>query len=283
MGPLLVEAERAAQHARRAGDRATLTKALASACAAVSFIADPVTARAKLAEYEAAAPEHAAFVDFGLAMIRADLALGARRFDEARAQQRRCEEILDELGMDMRRWTMARFGGEVELAAGDAAAAIAQLRRACDELAELGEHSYRSGCAVILAKALYEDGRPEEAEREAIAAEREGATVDVINFAVGRGVLARIHADRGHLERAEEVARSAVAYAFEADIPRVRGDALSALGEVLVAAGRPAEAAQAFQDALALYEHKGDLTEVAATRARLDDLRGAAPTTSPRA
>jgi class 3 adenylate cyclase/predicted ATPase len=283
MGPRLVEAERAAQHARRAGDRATLTEALASASAAVSMIADPVTARAKLAEYAAAAPEHAAFVDFGLAMIRADLALGARRFDEARAQQRRCEEILDELGMDMRRWTMARFGGEVELAAGDAAAAIAQLRRACDELAKLGEHSYRSGCAVILAKALYEDGRPEEAEREAIAAEREGATVDVINFAAGRSVLARIHTDRGQLERAEEVARSAVAYAFETDIPRVRGDALSALGQVLVAAGRPPEAAQAFQDALALYEHKGDLTEVAATRARLDDLQGAAPTTSPSA
>jgi tetratricopeptide (TPR) repeat protein len=74
-----------------------------------------------------------------------------------------------------------------------------------------------------------------------------------------------------------------VAYAFETDIPKVRGDALSALGEVLAAAGRSAEALQAFQDALALYEHKGDLTDVAATRARLDDLRGAAPTTSPSA
>jgi class 3 adenylate cyclase/predicted ATPase len=283
MGPLLAESELAAQHARRAGDRAVLTEALAYASAAVSFIADPTTARAKLAEYEAAAPEHAVFVEFGLAMIRGDLALGARRFDEARAQQRRSEEIADELGMDVLRWTTAQTGGWIEMAAGDTAAAIAQLRRACDELTKLGEHSYRSTCAVILARALYEDGRPEEAEREALAAEREGAAIDVINFAVARGVLARIHADRGQLQQAEEVARTAVAYAFETDIPKVRGDALSALGAVLIAAGRSAEGAQAFEDALVLYEHKGDLTDIAAARARLDDLQRAAPTTSPSA
>jgi tetratricopeptide (TPR) repeat protein len=148
---------------------------------------------------------------------------------------------------------------------------------------EVAEAARPCTCAVILARALYEDGRPEEAEHEALAAEREGAAIDVINFAVARGVLARIHADRGQLQQAEEVARTAVAYAFETDIPKVRGDALSALGAVLIAAGRSAEGAQAFEDALVLYEHKGDLTDIAAARARLDDLQRAAPTTSPSA
>ena len=64
-------------------------------------------------------------------------------------------------------------------------------------------------------------------------------------------------ADRGELEEAEELARSAVEYAFRTDFPLTRADALAARARVLRRAGRETEADEAVARAVAFYEAKG--------------------------
>ena len=94
----------------------------------------------------------------------------------------------------------------------------------------------------ISAVALHAAGEPDEAERAAFAAEEMSAPDDFINFAVIRSARALVLADRGELEEAEELARSAVEYAFRTDFPLTRADALAALARVLRRADREEEA-----------------------------------------
>ena len=134
---------------------------------------------------------------FGPAMVRSFLAQIEGRFEEARAHAQRAEEILRELGMDGFLAAAGQGTGAIEMAAGDYPEAVRQFRHSYDELGRLGEHAFRSTSAAMLADALYQDGRPEEAEQMALASEEESAAEDAINFAIGRGVRARIRADRG--------------------------------------------------------------------------------------
>jgi len=60
-------------------------------------------------------------------------------------------------------------------------------------------------------------------------------------------------------------------HARETDSPKVQGDALSDLAEVLAAAGRPTEATAALHDALELYERKQIVPLARRTRERIGD------------
>jgi len=99
-----------------------------------------------------------------------------------------------------------------------------------------------------LGMALARQGKLDQAlavERAAVDAFRRhgGARMEIAS----RANLARIHAARGDLERAERAARAAVASA-EA-VPPARADALTVLASVLFERGRVAEALSAAQDA----------------------------------
>jgi hypothetical protein len=74
---------------------------------------------------------------------------------------------------------------------------------------------------------------------------------------MGRGARALVLADRGELEQAEELGRSAVEYAFRTDFPLTRAEALAALARVLRDSDREAEAEASLGQAVALYEAKG--------------------------
>ena len=77
-------------------------------------------------------------------------------------------------------------------------------------------------------------------------------------------------ARRGELEEGERLAREAVALAAETDMLNMHADALVDLAEVLALAGgrTPAE----LEQALALYERKGNLVMAERTRSRLAEL-----------
>jgi Flp pilus assembly protein TadD len=83
---------------------------------------------------------------------------------------------------------------------------------------------------------------------------------------VWQGLRARILAARGQLGEAEQLARAAVALAARTDFLNQHGDALLELAVVLAEAGRTTEARAAVDQALGLYERKGNL--VSAARAR---------------
>jgi alkanesulfonate monooxygenase SsuD/methylene tetrahydromethanopterin reductase-like flavin-dependent oxidoreductase (luciferase family) len=82
-------------------------------------------------------------------------------------------------------------------------------------------------------------------------------------------VLAR----RGEHGEAEWIAREAVAISGDTDWLDAQGDAYADLAEALSLAGRPEEAAEALEQALARYERKGNVVMAGRTRDRLKALR----------
>jgi hypothetical protein len=79
-------------------------------------------------------------------------------------------------------------------------------------------------------------------------------------------VRAKLLARRGEVAEAEALARDAVALADETDFTVLRADAFMDLAEVLRTTGRDIESAPLVDQALGLYEQKGNV--VAAGRAR---------------
>jgi tetratricopeptide (TPR) repeat protein len=89
---------------------------------------------------------------------------------------------------------------------------------------------------------------------------------------LGHSARARILAARGRHEEAERVARDAVGRAEETDDLNMRGDTLLDLGRVLSEAGERDGAVVAVEQALSLYQAKGNSAAVAAARRRLGEL-----------
>jgi tetratricopeptide (TPR) repeat protein len=104
------------------------------------------------------------------------------------------------------------------------------------------------------------------------ASELAGAEDDVSTQVLGRSARARILAARGRYEEAERIARDAVRRSEATDDLNMRGDTLLDLGEVLSVAGEPDGALSAVEQALELYEVKGNSAAVDAARRRLSEL-----------
>jgi tetratricopeptide (TPR) repeat protein len=131
----------------------------------------------------------------------------------------------------------------------------------------------------MLAQALYDQGRLDDAEEAARLSRENAAGEDVSPQIVWRGVEAKILARRGETYDAETLAREAVEIAAATDFLTYHADALSDLAEVLEAAGRAEEAREAVRSALDLYEEKGNLVSAGRARRRLEpghDLSGGA-------
>jgi class 3 adenylate cyclase len=197
------------------------------------------------------------------------------RFDEARKLLDAVEEELADRGP----WQVASVKGfqrlEVELAAGNPAAAVKAGQDACAVLEELGHRSVVSTVAGLLARALCAAGRFEEAERWADRSAELGASDDAYTQFLWRQARARVLAQRGEHAEAEQLARAAVEIADGTDLLMGQANAYVDLADVLALAGREAEASAALQEALARYERKGNLVMAERTRARLLELQPA--------
>jgi tetratricopeptide (TPR) repeat protein len=122
------------------------------------------------------------------------------------------------------------------------------------EMRALGQTSFLSTILCEQALTHYRSGRLDEAERLAIEGEELGAEEDVVNFAWGRSVRARVAADRGDHDDAEKLARSALEYGYRTDFPRVLGEVHETLAYVLVKAGRVGEARAEYERTLDIWE-----------------------------
>jgi ATP/maltotriose-dependent transcriptional regulator MalT len=174
---------------------------------------------------------------------------------------------LEELGL--RVWA-ANAGQEtylVEMLAGDPAAAATTLRRSHETLLEMGERSFRSTIAGLLAQALAALGEDDEAESFSRACEQAAAPEDVFSQVLWRSARAKVLARRGETDAAEAAAREAVAIAERTDLFNTQADALLDLAEVLSAAGRADEARAAAEEAATRYERKGNRPSLARARA----------------
>ena len=201
------------------------------------------------------------------------------RFDEARAILANVRAELAERGGGIPlAVTTGQASVDVELLAGDPAAAAELGAEGCRLLDELGEKGNQSTAAGWLAQALYALDRLEEADAWAGRAAELGASDDAVTQMLWRQVRAKVLARRGEHAEAERLAREAVAIGEETDMLDAQGDAWADLAEVLLSlAGRPKEAAEALEQALARYERKGNLVLAQRAQMRLAELQDAAP------
>jgi len=195
----------------------------------------------------------------------------AGRFDAARVFFAASNAGFAELGIGINS-VISHAVAVSEMLAGNFAGAERRLREGYDSLASMGENALRSTTAAVLARAVLAQGRADEAKRYTEASEALGEPDDLLTQMVWRGVRARILADRGRIDAAEMLAREAVALAELTDLVNFHADALADLAHVVELAERPAQARAILDDALTLYEQKGNVVAASAVRGRVESL-----------
>jgi DNA-binding SARP family transcriptional activator/tetratricopeptide (TPR) repeat protein len=175
--------------------------------------------------------------------------------------------------LDRSRSRMAAFGGGVWLHpvyfavsavwGSDPTVVERELRPGFEALTRVGEKSAFSSLATLLAKAVYAQGRYDEAEDLAQEARGASRPIDVQCETTWRTVKAKVLAQRGEAHAAEKLAREAIAFVEQSDFLPVHADALMDLVEVLRLVGRPEEAPLALEKAMSLYKRKGDVVATA--------------------
>src|SRR5262249_31698444 len=136
-------------------------------------------------------------------------------------------------------------------------------------------HSYLGELGWTLCRLGRFDEAESLAERTRAFEEGRDPTLEPDSWHTWRQTSALVHAHRGELAEAERLARAGVALTGRNDSLDVQCLALWDLAEVLAAAGRSGEAAEAFEQALERCRRKKNLALAAQVRARLETLAGA--------
>jgi class 3 adenylate cyclase/tetratricopeptide (TPR) repeat protein len=195
------------------------------------------------------------------------------RFSEARESARRAERLYEELGLNVMRANLPQNSGYVEMLASDPVAAERVYRQGYELLEEMGERGFLSTVAALMADAVYEQGRLDEAEKLTRTSEEAAASDDFMSQAMWRCVRAKVLAERGEFEQAEDLAREGVLIVDRTDWINDRAEVRMCLAKVLQLANRPAEAAGAVREALDLFEQKGNIASAAQATNLLRRLR----------
>jgi tetratricopeptide (TPR) repeat protein len=256
-------------HADRAGSQGLRNAAYVTlAGAAIHAPITPAEIRRRLEALRGRGPlaTHSVF------LVDAHLMDLEGRFDEAHELHRQADELVADLGLETMRALSRQRAADTLYRQGRLDETVELLQSSAAELEALGHASFRSTTLVRIGVFLYLLGLPEEAERYAIEGEELGAAEDVVNFALGRGVRAKIAADRGDRDEAASLAASSLHYAYETDFPSVHAYAHEANAQMLLAVGRVEEARTERERELERYESIGDEFEAERTRALLVEL-----------
>jgi class 3 adenylate cyclase/tetratricopeptide (TPR) repeat protein len=260
--------ERAAEHARRAGDEKGLADSLvwlgSSAYFGPTPVEDGITRCEAIREQLGGdRRSQAGVLDSlaGLWAMRGELETARRLLEERNA-------ILADLGRTMQS-AVSHPQAFVALAGGDVSAAEAALRDGYDRLAEMGEKALLADTAMMLARAVHEQGRHDEAWELTRVAEDAAAADDLSVQITWRTERALLLAERGAVSEAKRLSAEGVHLASQTDWLTDRADALLSHAKVLTAAGESRAARGALLEAAALYEQKGNLTGIQRTKALL--------------
>jgi tetratricopeptide (TPR) repeat protein len=259
--------ERAARHAREAGDRTQEHQALGVICTALLVGPTPVPDALERLEKIELQNEGAMRLRIGILRARAGLEAMRGRFAEAREVIGAASSISEDLGLEtVRASGVLRMAGEIELLAGDGPAAERFFLQAWETLEERGDWGHLASVAPLLAQALLAQGRMKDAARPLELAPRWIIEDDSDAQILFHRAKAKLAALTGDAAQAEALARRAVERSAEGDGLNERADALVDLAEVLELDGRHEESTAALRDAVQFYERKGNL--VAAQRVR---------------
>jgi class 3 adenylate cyclase/tetratricopeptide (TPR) repeat protein len=276
--------ERGLSHARRSGNERDVASILRLLPLAALFGPRPVEDALRTCEEVRREAAGDRGVEAVVTTVVAVLEARRGRFDEARRLEHESEELFRELGLSVSLAGAGMYSGTIELLAHDPEAAERELRTALEALDQLGDRGGLSTSAALLAEALYLQGRDDDAERYTVTAAEAASPADLVSQVLWRGARAKVLARRAADAEAEQIAREGLALAAKTDFSWLHGNALVALGAVFHAAANDGEARTALEQALDLYEAKGDVVSSRQTRELLAELKPAAldPTPSRR-
>jgi class 3 adenylate cyclase/tetratricopeptide (TPR) repeat protein len=264
--------ERAMLAAERAGNRRGA--AFAAGFVGSTMVFGPVPAAEGIERCRALRRRFADHAGTSAVLLRHEAVLHAMEgdIDDARTLHAEAIRAIDDLG---NLWLSAStvFGQWLlELLAGAPERAEASARAGLALLQEMGATNQGATAAAMLAYALVQQGRHDEAIRYADLAAAWAAPDDISSQVPQLATRAHVLAARGELERAEATAREAVRLSERSDEIGQRGDALVDLAAVLDRAGRVNDAAAALRDAIDLYQRKGNAVFAARAHTSLQRL-----------
>ena len=264
--------QRAIEHARRAGNRRIATAALAYRLLLQSW--GFLNAVDGLRDCDELLVAHTGTsIEPPLRIARALHLSFLGEHEAAREEQAIGVELYRQFGNELLRAASNMSRASSELRAGRLDAAEAAARHGVEELRRLGERGFQSTTVGLLGETLYRQGRYDEAEVYARRTAELAMADDFDPLFRWRAVLARVCAQRGEFVEAEKLAREGVDIVEQTDWHLHRGEAFTALGEVLDLAGRKDEARAAYEKATEAFELKGSLPDLEATRRRIAALR----------
>ncbi|HJU57197.1 MAG TPA: adenylate/guanylate cyclase domain-containing protein [Actinomycetota bacterium] len=198
--------------------------------------------------------------------VQGNLEAMRERFTEARELGARARSVIQEVALPGWMGAFTQMSGWTEILAGDPTAAERDLRRGVETLRAIGELSWLSTTAAMLAEALYAQGRLEEAEAFVKESRDTAGSEDIFSQVLLRSTEAKVMVERNRPEEAERLAREAVAIARSSDSLLLQGEAFTSLVQVLGMARRATEGEEALAEALRACDQKGNVA--GATRAR---------------
>jgi len=191
------------------------------------------------------------------------------RIDEGRSLLEESLRQLRELGSAVLASSSSIDSAQIEILAGDLPAAERLLRADHDALGAMGERYLLASVDGKLARILYTLDRFAEA-RELAEGVRDMAMDDDLDAqALWRSVLAMLEAREGRPEEGIRLADEAIAMRRQSDALVLLADALDDFGEVLRFSGHDDESRAVRNEALRLYERKGDIVSAGRVRALL--------------
>jgi class 3 adenylate cyclase/tetratricopeptide (TPR) repeat protein/DNA-binding winged helix-turn-helix (wHTH) protein len=266
--------ERAADHARLAGEEHEQAKLLAWLTAALWLGPLPVDEAIPRCE-QVRAEVHGHLVSEAEVLRPLGALHGqAGRFDVARSLFAESRSLMDKLGPNLNSM-LSHHEALTEILAGNYAYAEEHLRSGYEELERVGETSFRSTTAALIARATFARERYEDADFFAGVGAELAQGDDVFTQVLWRGVRARLLALDGAVAEAEEIARESVALAATTDIVNSHAEALTDLAAVLTTAGEHDEASRLLTNASRMYEQKGNHVAARGARAQLASLAAA--------
>jgi hypothetical protein len=272
--------ERALDYARQSGNHWAQVGAilwLVASLAPLPIPADAAIARAEQLLQEASGDPWAEAAVLGpLSALYAY----AGRFAAARDAFARARSMFAGFGAKIT-WASGGFpGGQIELAAGDPAAAERVLREGYEALRAMGERGTLATFAGMLAEAVYLQGRLDEAQRLTEEAEALAAGDDLDAQVRWRATRAKLLARRGQFPAARRLAAEAVALVAPTSWAVLQAETLMAKAEVNRLAGAPGLAEASLREALRIYEDRRAVPLAEQARAALASLT-APPGTKP--
>jgi class 3 adenylate cyclase/tetratricopeptide (TPR) repeat protein len=273
--------ERAMVAAERAGDRRRA--AFAAGFLGSITIFGPVSAAEGIERCRVLRRRFADHPGTSAVLLRDEAVLHAMqgRIDEARSLHAEAVRAIDDLGSTwlsastvFGQWLLEMLAGAPERAEASARASLALLE-------EMGATNQGSTAAALLAVALVDQGRHDEAIGYADLAAEWAAPDDMASQVPQLAARAHVLAASGELEGAEAAAREAVRLSERSDDICLRGDALVDLAAVLDLAGRVSDAAGALRAAIVLYQRKGNAVSADRAQTTLKRLRHGAAVTDP--